>query len=47
LPAIVAGEISVNVAATLASLPSGSYVAVVSAVGTSGSAASEPVGFSR
>ncbi len=47
LPAIVAGEISATVAATLASLPGGSHVAVASAVGASGSAASEPVGFSR
>lgn len=46
-PPVVAGEISANVAATLGALSSGSYVAVVSAVGATGSAASEPVSFSR
>ena len=47
LPSIEAGEISADISATLAALPSGSYVATVTAIGSSGEGASEPVSFTR
>jgi len=41
-PAVVAGEISVDVTALIAQLPAGSYAAVVSAVGAGGTGRSAP-----
>jgi hypothetical protein len=47
-PAVVGGEIELDVAAPISALPSGSYVAVVVAVGANGSSASAPsASFSR
>ena len=46
-PAVVNGEISADIAATLQPLPGGSYVATVTAVGTGGISASESVPFTK
>jgi hypothetical protein len=47
MPAVVNGEISADIAAALQSLPSGNYVATVTAVGAGGASASDAVPFTK
>ena len=47
MPTVVNNEISVDITSTVQALPSGSYVATVSAVGSSGASASAPASFTK
>lgn len=46
-PAVVSGEIKVDITATVAALPAGSYVAVVKAIGSGGTTPSAATPFTR